>query len=81
MNVTGGTDRFIELFTKRNDFSVQITKILLTGHIRHFVTVNHKMVIAKGLNLKIIVKIHDSCNLIIRPFLDNCPKQFARFTG
>ena len=66
MHVAGRHHRLFELFAQPDDLPVQLLQILCTAHRRHIVTVDHKRIVAQGLDLQIIIKLHQTGNFRVR---------------
>ena len=59
MHIAGSADRFLELLSQLDDPAVQIPQILFILD-RAVLVPDHKRIIANGLDLQVIIEIHDS---------------------
>ena len=66
MNITGCHYRFFKLFSKFDNLFIDLNQILFWIDRIIFITGDHKCIISQWLNLKIIIKINQSCNFLIR---------------
>ena len=80
MYITGGNDRLLKFFTKTHDLPDIFPEIFLRVY-RILGIPQHKSVIAQGLDLQVIVKIHDSCHFLAGRSSKNCLIQFPRLAG
>ena len=80
MRVTGGNHGNAQLLTQRHHAAIEITEILLTLNGKS-VVVDHKAVVADGLNLQIIVELGDLLDLALGLILQHGRDQLARLAG
>ena len=81
MYVTGSNHRLMKLFAELYDFAVDFLNIFHRVNIGKFFGCNHILVIAKRLNLQIIIKTHEPCDFRIRFTVEKRTVQFPRLTG
>ena len=81
MDITGCHHRLVELFSKCYDSAVKVHDILFTVYCRNLGRINHKMIIAKRLDLQIVIKVHDPGNLLLCLAIQKRPVQLAGLTG
>ena len=81
MHVAGGHHGLVELLTQPHDPAVNVLDVLHGSDILNTIRIDHEQVVARGLNLQIIVKIDDPGDLRIGLFIQEGPIEFPRFAG
>ena len=66
MHITGCNDRFVKLFTQTNNFLVNFNQIIIRSNRRVFIP-DKKRIVSKRLYFQIVIEIHKSRNLFLRP--------------
>ena len=80
MNVAGGADRLVKLLSKLHNPLIQINQILAGLH-RALLVPQHKFIVAKRLNLQVIIEIHNLVNLGVGTAPKQRLEQFPRLAG
>ena len=81
MHIAGCHDRLVELLAQSYNPSVDVLNILNGIDIRMLGRVNHKGIVAAGLDFQIVVKIHNTGYFLFAPVLQERPVQLSRFAG
>ena len=81
MHVTGCHHRLAILLSQLHDSAVDILDVLDGIHQTDFFIIDHEGVVSRGLNLQIIVKIHDPRDIRLAFFIQQGAVQLTCFTG
>ncbi len=85
MHVSRGNNRLSRLLAQAHDRAVEVQKILFRFDLRifvlHFGRFQKETVVVAGLDLQIIIEIHDARKDLIRALLQNSLHQLAHDTG
>ncbi len=81
MHVTGSRHRLVELFPQPHDLPVDLHDIFHGIYILHPLGLDHELVVAKRLDLQIIIEIHKSGDLRIRLPLQKRTIKLPRLAG
>ena len=82
MDITGCNNRLMILLSQSNNTAVDLHQIILILDLWIFVVIaQHKLIIAKRLDLQIIIEAHQTVDLFVGLSLENTTVQLSRLTG
>ena len=81
MHITGGKNRFVQLFSQFHNLPIQILQIFLGLDIFPVLFPDHKCIVADRLDLQIVIKVRNTNYFLLCFSLQNCLEQLSCFTG
>ena len=81
MHIAGGHYRLVKLISQFDNFFVNLDQILFGMYGIIFLVLNHKPIVSKRLNLQIIVKAYQPCNLRLRCIAEKRLVKLSCLTG
>ena len=81
MHITGRHHRLVKLLAQFHHTPVDVPDVFHGVNVRQTVRFDHELIVAKRLDLQIIVKIYQPCDLCLCRSLQQGTVQFSGFTG
>ena len=81
MHITGSHYRLIKLLSQLNDLLIDLNQVFLRVDGIILLILDHKPVISQRLDLQIIIKIHQSCDLRLRCIPKQCLVKLTGLAG